>query len=105
MCSLTILNVYLFISVHAEVPQYFMKIILPWALEQERVDVSKLLKTYYKWAKTVEEDGVAENISKSMEEGGSPMLVELVRRRNQNVAGYVCSPSCVLPAVLMFPRW
>ena len=88
-----------------EVPQFFMKIILPWALEPERVDVSKVLANYHKWAKIVEEDGVAENISKSMEEGGSPMLVEPVRSRKQKVAGYVCSPSCVLPAVLMFPRW
>ena len=88
MCSLTILNVYFFISVHAEVPQFFMKIILPWALEPERVDVSKVLGTYHKWAKIVEEDG----ISKNTEEGVSSMPVEAAKTRKQKLLGYVCSP-------------
>ena len=69
-----------------------MKYIVPWALEPERVDVSKVLGTYHKWAKIVEEDGVAENISKSTEEGVSSMPVEAAKTRTQKADGYVCSP-------------
>ena len=77
-----------------EDPQYFMKYILPWALEPERVGVSKAVATYHKWAELVEEHGVAQNISKNTEEGVPSMPVEAAWTRTQITDKYVFYPSC-----------
>ena len=79
-CSLSclpILTVHVITLLYAdETPEHFLTVILPWVQEQEGGadnGVSKVLATYHKWVKSVEEHGGAPINSKN-NEGGVPCM-------------------------------